>query len=662
MYPGASVRAKYAGNGKMYPATLVEVRKDSGTCTVKWQDGDAKHREVSANDVVTKYEKSKIDIWKSAVVVGRVVEGDDGDDEDAAKSREEVESTVREWAGEGPAVYEVILKPKSLDIRVRFPEVQRVRTAVPSQALESEGGATEGGLEREDAGGEKKEDSDDEDCAKKNGKLGEKKTDESLIRRIRVPIPKSQYALFVQRRLTTSSGLCGQNVTPFGAPVVLKLRSGSMTSKDLYDVVFRSMRKYVADWDPMVLPRDGDDVDEGSSTRVFLPNEEDGGVSKKISIDAEMRAILRSYPFRLRCVIVCGKACSMCDWMTSCSGCLILPDSNCKLEWLQEDETIAVDWIPSLFLPDSTLRYNDRIDRLSQDHASVREYSKHASDPDAIEDCLRSFTKSEYVSTYCKRCTKRDLDKDFVESKKKKSIYLWGLPPILIFQLKRFKTVKRTVRFRRGTYSYKLNNFVRFPIDGLDLGSFVAKEMHADADAEGYGDGDVDETEKKKPRKEPANAEERERRRLLRELEKETDVLMKEIPATLSRSNTKYDLYAVCNHRGAIGGGHYYAYAKSSVDGRWRVYNDRKVYVMERPTEEVVTKYAYLLFYRRRDLSRTPLRAIYPAAPRTIPRFASPRNVDDVMKAKWNKPKESAKSDSTWGGFSLEESTPCSVM
>ena len=43
-------------------------------------------------------------------------------------------------------------------------------------------------------------------------------------------------------------------------------------------------------------------------------------------------------------------------------------------------------------------------------------------------------------------------------------------------------------------------------------------------------------------------------------------------------TGTKYELFAVCNHRGAIGGGHYYTYAKSPMDGKWRVYNDTKVY------------------------------------------------------------------------------------
>ncbi|EAS34459.3 ubiquitin C-terminal hydrolase [Coccidioides immitis RS] len=61
-----------------------------------------------------------------------------------------------------------------------------------------------------------------------------------------------------------------------------------------------------------------------------------------------------------------------------------------------------------------------------------------------------------------------------------------------------------------------------------------------------------------------------------------------------------YDLIAVDNHYGTLGGGHYTAYAKSFADGNWYEYNDSHTSRKSDPSV-VVTKAAYLLFYRRRS-------------------------------------------------------------
>eukprot|EP00899_Mesostigma_viride_P022823 jgi/Mesvir1/3725/Mv15003-RA.2 len=59
-----------------------------------------------------------------------------------------------------------------------------------------------------------------------------------------------------------------------------------------------------------------------------------------------------------------------------------------------------------------------------------------------------------------------------------------------------------------------------------------------------------------------------------------------------------YDLYAVSNHYGGLGGGHYTAEAKHHEDGRWYSFDDSHV----SPTSEdkIKTNAAYLLFYQRR--------------------------------------------------------------
>ncbi|KAF2732115.1 UCH-domain-containing protein [Polyplosphaeria fusca] len=60
-----------------------------------------------------------------------------------------------------------------------------------------------------------------------------------------------------------------------------------------------------------------------------------------------------------------------------------------------------------------------------------------------------------------------------------------------------------------------------------------------------------------------------------------------------------YDLFAVDNHYGGLGGGHYTAYAKNFFDQKWYEYNDSSVSSRRDPAS-VVTSSAYLLFYRRR--------------------------------------------------------------
>ncbi|KAK3902490.1 hypothetical protein C8A05DRAFT_15455, partial [Staphylotrichum tortipilum] len=61
-----------------------------------------------------------------------------------------------------------------------------------------------------------------------------------------------------------------------------------------------------------------------------------------------------------------------------------------------------------------------------------------------------------------------------------------------------------------------------------------------------------------------------------------------------------YDLIAVDDHWGGLGGGHYTAFAKNFVDGEWYEYNDTSV-TKQKDTARVVTSAAYLLFYRRRS-------------------------------------------------------------
>ncbi|RVE52557.1 hypothetical protein evm_002676 [Chilo suppressalis] len=60
-------------------------------------------------------------------------------------------------------------------------------------------------------------------------------------------------------------------------------------------------------------------------------------------------------------------------------------------------------------------------------------------------------------------------------------------------------------------------------------------------------------------------------------------------------ANPLYDLYAVSNHYGSMEGGHYTAYCKSSVYGKWYKYDDHVV--TEISAGEVKSSAAYILFY-----------------------------------------------------------------
>ena len=125
--------------------------------------------------------------------------------------------------------------------------------------------------------------------------------------------------------------------------------------------------------------------------------------------------------------------------------------------------------------------------------------------------------------------------KDHVNAKKKMEVY--KAPDYLIVHLKRFSH-QRNVMFG----SRKLTDFINFPVNALDMSPYV---IHKE-EGQSY----------------------------------------------------TYDLYAVSNHFGSLGGGHYTAFCKNPVYEKWFNFDDTEV---GRASEsDVVTKAAYVLFYKRR--------------------------------------------------------------
>jgi len=66
-------------------------------------------------------------------------------------------------------------------------------------------------------------------------------------------------------------------------------------------------------------------------------------------------------------------------------------------------------------------------------------------------------------------------------------------------------------------------------------------------------------------------------------------------------NSTKYDLFAVSNHYGSLGGGHYTAFCKSRNSDVWFKFDDSSVSSVSDPSK-IVSSAAYVLFYKRQDL------------------------------------------------------------
>uniref|UniRef100_A0A6B2L6W3 USP domain-containing protein n=1 Tax=Arcella intermedia TaxID=1963864 RepID=A0A6B2L6W3_9EUKA len=147
-----------------------------------------------------------------------------------------------------------------------------------------------------------------------------------------------------------------------------------------------------------------------------------------------------------------------------------------------------------------------------------------------VMELLAHFTKSEKVEWNCPFCSR----KSFTEKK----ITISHLPEILVLHLKRFSQSWVTGEHR------KIQNFVDFPLDNLDLSRFLS-ENHR------------------------------------------------------KKENFKdYTLYAITNQRGSLSSGHYTAYVNRY--NKWYHCNDSSVSLVPNP-RSVITEEAYLLFYYRKD-------------------------------------------------------------
>jgi len=130
--------------------------------------------------------------------------------------------------------------------------------------------------------------------------------------------------------------------------------------------------------------------------------------------------------------------------------------------------------------------------------------------------------------------------KEFQQATKK--FDLWKLPPILVVHLKRFS-------YKNRYWREKLETFVDYPLHDLDLSNYVKGPIT--------------------PGQEPL-----------------------------------YELFAVSNHYGSLGGGHYTAYAKNKNDKKWYKFDDSSVQQIDE--QRAKTSSAYVVFYRRKDTLNKP--------------------------------------------------------
>ena len=115
-----------------------------------------------------------------------------------------------------------------------------------------------------------------------------------------------------------------------------------------------------------------------------------------------------------------------------------------------------------------------------------------------------------------------------------KKLSIYYVPRILIICLNRFR--------KEGSYGYQKNGeLIDFPLENLDMGKYICGP---------------------------------------------------------DKDHSKYDLFAVSQHYGGTGGGHYTAVCKN-VDGKWYDYNDSSC--SSTSSGSVVSSSAYVLFYRRQS-------------------------------------------------------------
>jgi ubiquitin carboxyl-terminal hydrolase 4/11/15 len=204
---------------------------------------------------------------------------------------------------------------------------------------------------------------------------------------------------------------------------------------------------------------------------------------------------------------------------------------------IQPGDILSVDWDLSAFSGKSPGPRLNGIKEHGQFQSTMASGAEIAAKPVTLDDCFKSFIKPERLDGgNAWRCPQCQVDREAT-----KTISIWTLPDVLVVHLKRFT---ETIYNRQ-----KLNNLIEFPLHQFDVAPYIASRPDGTQDSRHPG------------------------------------------------QQTKYELYAVSNHYGGLGGGHYTATTQHFMTGQWYEYDDAEAHkILEK---EVQSSAAYVLFYRR---------------------------------------------------------------
>lgn len=208
---------------------------------------------------------------------------------------------------------------------------------------------------------------------------------------------------------------------------------------------------------------------------------------------------------------------------------------------VRSDESIVCDWTHETI--DLVLGGSDKMDKHeTKENSDLVEHQQkvEAKRRQGIDlaDCLDLFSKPEVLSPDDLWYCSRC--KDFRQATK--TIDLWRVPDVFTIHLKRFSSFRN--------FRDKIDEVVNFPIEGLDMSGRIHDTKMVES-------------------------------------------------LTIEEHGLIYDLFAVDNHYGGLGGGHYTAYVKNFADNEWYYFDDSSV--RKTNPENAITGAAYLLFYRRRS-------------------------------------------------------------
>jgi ubiquitin C-terminal hydrolase len=219
-------------------------------------------------------------------------------------------------------------------------------------------------------------------------------------------------------------------------------------------------------------------------------------------------------------------------------------------------------------------------------HAQTQETNENGQTSCSLGDCLDEFCSEEVMDRenmyHCSQCNKR--------RKCTKRLTIQRFPNVLVLQIKRFTYNM----FERD----KLTTRIKFPLRALDMSAYASSSSQNGAGS-GRASGGADGPTDIRSGRGRVNSNSRSNTPVapFTEFGRGSDF------SGYSRDEAElppiYDLYAVSNHIGGLGGGHYTASCLNTLDGQWVHFNDSVVTACDE--QHLDSPIAYLLFYQKRQ-------------------------------------------------------------